>query len=701
MIPSAINQQMAAIDDSALFLQNTQLLAQLQGNPSLYFSGVKAPAAPTMMRAIPQPMMGMDPGSQKSVMLPQQNGLNGGVGQNARPAMLHDRGNKQAALMHALAQQQAQINGANAYLQNNNAAVAAAAQQAAQVRAAQAQACATVANMLQQQQQLATRQQQQQRLNQQQAVLGQNMAFNQAVNAAIQRAAANGQNLNMPNTQQQQQQQLQQQQITMEAATQIVQQYQAQQAEQACRAELLRQAHSLAQNQQAATSAGNSAVALQVLVKQAQLKEALARQQQQQQQRPMQHQQQRPQQMGGYPFSHAQHLQAQQQQVAAQAHQQQQVQQAQLQAHVQQAQLQAQAQARHNMATLANLTPAQLQAISTNPTLAQAVIQARAQAQLAQAQARVNPSNPVPINNLAEAHNAQLNDQRLRQQQQQARAMAAAAAAAQGGAQGILGPPDLTSPVSSNAGSPPGGTNGESNMGQHMNKEQRRMALACVALQLARSGLSMDQAIHSGIMGGMSVTDVRFIVDVYNAEMTRMKEGGAEGGGHGEKHAMNSAKLNVHTAPSSRLNSPDSPARSSCAGSENGHGVFSGGSVHAGQSSRTGSALGGALDSVQDLSNFDAFSYGFFGAGGQEELEGGLGDVLLGELEELGGAMEELPLPLDDTAGVDVQQLSSWNGPGRDLVDGRLRGADAVKAVKKEDDVAERLANLDLGYGFF
>ncbi|MGQ3164879.1 MAG: hypothetical protein ACT6T3_21900, partial [Agrobacterium sp.] len=45
------------------------------------------------------------------------------------------------------------------------------------------------------------------------------------------------------------------------------------------------------------------------------------------------------------------------------------------------------------------------------------------------------------------------------------------------------------------------------------NKEQRRLALACVALQLARGGISVEQAINSGIMGGMSVTDVRFIVE--------------------------------------------------------------------------------------------------------------------------------------------------------------------------------------------
>ncbi len=65
-------------------------------------------------------------------------------------------------------------------------------------------------------------------------------------------------------------------------------------------------------------------------------------------------------------------------------------------------------------------------------------------------------------------------------------------------------------------------------------KEQRRLALACVALQLARGGMTVEQAINSGIMGGMSVTDVKFIVECYNAERDRMKGeagGGAPGGG--------------------------------------------------------------------------------------------------------------------------------------------------------------------------
>ncbi|GFH07882.1 uncharacterized protein HaLaN_02751 [Haematococcus lacustris] len=50
------------------------------------------------------------------------------------------------------------------------------------------------------------------------------------------------------------------------------------------------------------------------------------------------------------------------------------------------------------------------------------------------------------------------------------------------------------------------------------NTEQRRLALACVALQLARGGISVEQAISRGVMGGMSVTDVQFVVECYNAE---------------------------------------------------------------------------------------------------------------------------------------------------------------------------------------
>eukprot|EP00798_Chlamydomonas_sp_ICE-L_P016119 gene16119-22262_t len=63
-----------------------------------------------------------------------------------------------------------------------------------------------------------------------------------------------------------------------------------------------------------------------------------------------------------------------------------------------------------------------------------------------------------------------------------------------------------------------------------VNKKQRRLALACVALRLAGGGVSMKQAINSSVMGGMSVSDVQFIEECYNAEHLRMRNanGGSE-----------------------------------------------------------------------------------------------------------------------------------------------------------------------------
>lgn len=88
---------------------------------------------------------------------------------------------------------------------------------------------------------------------------------------------------------------------------------------------------------------------------------------------------------------------------------------------------------------------------------------------------------------------------------------------------------------SSNPGSPPGGPSGNGPLanGSLASKEQRRLALACVALQLARGGMTVQQAIDNGIMGGMSGTDVNFIIECYNAENARMKgDSNGSGGGH-------------------------------------------------------------------------------------------------------------------------------------------------------------------------
>ena len=496
--------------------------------------------------------------------------------------------------------------------------------QAAQVRAAQAQARATVANLLTQQ--LAAQQQQQQ---QQRNTQARDAALNSALNSAIHRAAANGTN---PNA-------VAQQQLTMAAAAQLVQQYQAQQIEGARRAQVIKQAQAMAMQQQQQFLGQQPS--MQALLKQAQLQDTLA----------AAANGQRGQAMGGYPFSQVQQAQAH-------AHAQQQAQ-AQMQAqHVQQLQAQ-QLQARQ-MAILANLSPAQIQALSSNPALAQMLLQARSGAQ--QQQQQLTSEAPDVA-----AMQASL---RLRQQQQQQQ-------------QGFMQvpPSDNTSPASSNPGSPPNGSN--------MNKEQRRMALACVALQLAHSGLSVDQAIGSGIMGGMSVVDVRFIVEVYNAEIARMKDAkGAPEGGQaapafgGEAGGQSAVSHHLRQLQqqngASHHGSTASPAPSSYAGSDAGNSAPS--------RSRGGSVVGSAADLHSDPYGedgtqppFNAFSYGFFG-----ETGGGGEGELLGELEGDHAWIHDAAHPPPD----------AWSPP-------KGIEKEASNDDLKSDDVAERLANLDLGYGFF
>lgn len=568
---------------------------------------------------------------------------------------------------------------------------------------AQAQARATVANMLQQQQVAAA-------VQQQRAREGQQQALNNAAIAALHRAAAENQNARM---QQQQQQQTggnpavqqQQQQLTMAAAAQIVQSYQqaqAQQAEQMRRAQALKQAHALAQAQQQAGGVPTPQ-SIQAMFKQAQLQDALAAANQAQAQ-----QQQRGGGGGGaipqgnvYPFSQAQQAQAQ-----AHAHQQ-----AQAQAHIMQAQAaQMQAQARQNMAALANLTPAQLQALGTNPALAHALLQARAAAQAgqqqAQAQAVAQQQQQQQQAQAAAVQQANEAAMRLRAQQQQLQQLG-------GGQMGGIPIPDNISPVSSNSGSPPNGGGGG-----NMSKEQRRMALACVALQLAHSGLSVDQAIHSGIMGGMSVTDVRFIVEVYNAELARMKDAGgvAEGpprgggvngggmeGGRQPLASFGSSELSGMPVPHPRHAPLSGASRHTSAGSPGPSSSYAGSDAgnSAPSRSRGGSVVGSAADLMhadpfgEDAAAaaapgapFNAFTYGFFG----EPASGGGGDGVPGELlGELEGGLG----PEGDSELAWVQEEDTH--PQAEDQDESLPSI----GLSKRDDVAERLANLDLGYGFF
>ena len=102
--------------DEALFLQNRDLLAQIQGNSAIAFAqlGNKAPLpTQTMLRPMPR------------TVLPSARPFMAGVPQSQRPAVQPQH---QQALMQAMLQQQMMNNNAPAaYLQNNNVAVAAAA----------------------------------------------------------------------------------------------------------------------------------------------------------------------------------------------------------------------------------------------------------------------------------------------------------------------------------------------------------------------------------------------------------------------------------------------------------------------------------------------------------------------------------------------------------------------------------------------
>ena len=101
--------------DEALFLQNRDLLAQIQGNPALAYAqfGNKAPlSTQTMLRPMPK------------TVLPAARPYIAGVPPSQRPVQPQH----QQALMQAMLQQQMMNNNApTAYLQNNNVAVAAAA----------------------------------------------------------------------------------------------------------------------------------------------------------------------------------------------------------------------------------------------------------------------------------------------------------------------------------------------------------------------------------------------------------------------------------------------------------------------------------------------------------------------------------------------------------------------------------------------
>ncbi|PNH11394.1 hypothetical protein TSOC_001824 [Tetrabaena socialis] len=366
----------------------------------------------------------------------------------------------------------------------------------------------------------------------------------------------------------------------------------------------------------------------------------------------------------------------------------------------------------------------------------------------------------------------------------------------------------------------PGGDAAASNS----SKEQRRLALACVALQLARGGMTVEQAINSGIMGGMSVTDVKFIVECYNAERQRMQNEGTPGGGaaaaaaaaghqqhlqqhqqqqqhgpqqgmqglqghmpsqlelsmhaaglgmggmlpniggHGHQHGMqgpNGMQQPLPFAPSptpgspapgaeardptaaaapSRMglpvaghsSAPVSPPRTASQGSPTQRGPFGASSDAEGAALEARSEGGASAELAADAAAavaalakepFDAFSYAFFGATEEPSVgSGGLGELLGelelgadgGELEALGGggALEAEPqgaappeapaaaAALSGLGELDPAQ-AAWLRAAASANQAMWAGEGAEDGPMSNDEIAARLANLDLGSGFF
>eukprot|EP00955_Chlamydomonas_euryale_P039960 351557-Chlamydomonas_euryale.AAC.12 len=543
-----------------------------------------------------------------------------------------------------------------------------------------------LASLLQQQQQ-----QQQQQIAPPQATGNMDPAW---LNAAMQQALASGQlvfqnnkpvlvpNAIQQQQQQQRQQQLQQQQLLLKMQQQqqqhqLLQQQQQQQQQQQVQQQLLqklqaaqKQAHAQAQQanmikqiqavlaQQAAAGMGGGAVRPPT---QQQVRpgngwmpqngtsgNAQLQQQQQQQQQLLLLQQQ------------VLHAQQQQQQSQHMMQSQQQPGQGHApapingQAQMQQAHAQAQARFRQNMAALAHLTPAQLQAVSSNPVLAQPLLQARAAAAAATG-AGPNGGSTVPMPSLGVGDRSSIDGRHS------------------------AGSVEI-SPNSSAPGSPPA---------QAMSREQRRMALACVAVQLVHGGISVDQAIHSGVMGGMSVTDVHFIVEVYNAERARLQAGGARIGGSGEPGSLaaaaaaaaavvTSSRGNANRSSVQGSSRAASPALSSVAGSDVG-------------SARPGMEIG----SWRNLATTQSAGGAGYGAPGSAPMPAGtpqLGSSAGSDAPRAGGSLAGLPAAAGSSRGTSVANGGAANGAA---------GSTAAGNSQVQTDVAPLDAFDAFSYGFF
>mmetsp|Transcript_6318 Transcript_6318/g.13933 ORF Transcript_6318/g.13933 Transcript_6318/m.13933 type:complete len:770 (-) Transcript_6318:1632-3941(-) len=197
------------------------------------------------------------------------------------------------------------------------------------------------------------------------------------------------------------------------------------------------------------------------------------------------------------------------------------------------------------------------------------------------------------------------------------------------------------------------------------NKEDFKLILACIGVELARHGISIEAAVTAGWLGVLSSEDVAVLADAYAQEEQRLLETGS-----------------AHSSKAAQLEEDDD---------------------------MNAAAFGQLLQAPEELdkNQFSAAHFGFFGdLNANSDL-----------LEPLEGMPAVPAAPSWGSANEDVvQELSTMNGPNIERqsndgvnfdaskVEGRMAapgGWDAQPNPGNRDTLAARFANLDLGIGFY
>lgn len=208
------------------------------------------------------------------------------------------------------------------------------------------------------------------------------------------------------------------------------------------------------------------------------------------------------------------------------------------------------------------------------------------------------------------------------------------------------------------------GIKGLVQVNNNTNKEDLKMILACIGVELARHGIRVDSALSAGWLGVLSGADVSVLKDAYYEEEKRMKD--LQGQGFCIDQSVKVAATKT---------SPGSPEPS----------------LPVDQLSN-----GDDLREGTEPVAFDAFKYGFFG--------------------DVGGPQGELLEELELDEG-DVQIAQSWGSAGEDPAEVEGEGAEAAAVDSNsealdlsahlsvlnglgKEEISSRFANLDLGCGF-